>query len=46
MAQKKRSSQMKIIDIIIKLNPSMSVGQAAIAYKILKGLGEENASRG
>lgn len=35
----KRSDQMKIIDIIVKRNPKVSVGAAAKVYKLLKELG-------
>ena len=37
----KRSEQMKIIDIITKINPKATVADAAKAYKILKELGEK-----
>lgn len=41
----KKNNQSKIIDIIIKLNPAITVGDAAKAYKILKQLGETNVNR-
>ena len=35
---KKKSNQTKLIEIILKQNPKISIGQAAKAYKILKEL--------
>lgn len=37
---KKRSDQMKLLDIILARNPKCTVGQAAIIYNSLKALGD------
>jgi len=37
-----RSNQMKIIDIILKVNPNTTAGEAAKAYKVLKELEKNN----